>query len=184
MQKIITIESVTHNVPKERRKDGGTYLASVLTYTDEGIPREQVFVNAFLDKAPGLRAKVHAVEVGQQIELTLEKKGMFWNVTDINAPGQAPVRAAAPRTTTTTSHGPTKAPFTDNSIGMQVGNALTNAATLLAHGAAKGTLESVAVDVLKLGESLKARLTAGEFAAGKTVPVKKTTIVEDLPFGD
>lgn len=181
MQKRVTVTSVAHDIPKERR-DGKEYFASVIHYTDGGVDREVSFPTAFLDKNPALRADVRAVQPNTEVELTLEKQGLYWNTTAIKAPGSVPTKTH--KTGTNTAAPATKVPFTDNSIGMQVGNALTNASTLLASGAMKGTLESVAVEVLKLGESLKARLTAGEFAAGKSVPVQKTVIEDNLPFGD
>ena len=188
MERTVTVISVEQDFDAEKR-DGSTYKATMLNYQDGQFAKQKAFANAFLAKAQPLADKLHALNSGDTITLVTEKNGMFTNVVDI-------INGATEEGTTFKKKSPVHTPFKkgnsfqDNSIGLQVGNALTNAATLMAHGKAKGSLEEVAEMVLRTGENLKKRLSNGEFAADSadksdvSKPQTEDVVVdEDINFG-
>lgn len=194
MQKVIKIDEVKHNFDRAK-KDGGTYNCSLFAYYDNGKRWENATATKFLETNPDLKAQLNALEIGQEYVLTTEKNAAgFWNIESI-VPNDGTVVAEtkAPQAKTAAFSTAPKKSYVDNSIGMQVGNALTNAVSLIASGQSTG-LEATAIEILKLGESLKIRLEAGEFKAGATSPKKaavarpvakvaEVVIDEDIPFG-
>lgn len=173
--KVLVIDP-TH---QKTKRDGGTYEAFLLGGTDsQGAITDQVVATAFLKTQPVLHSQLNAVKVGDSVNLELEKndKG-FWGLKSVTVGDAATSTSSSIAPKTGASHQTTQ-PFrpqlNDNAIGAQVGNALTNAANLIASGNAKkigdGTLESVAAHVIEVGERLKKRLLSGEFET-KTVTV-------------
>lgn len=180
MKKIVNVISVEFDIDKDKR-DGGVYKATVFKYTDAGEEREIALASAFMKSQPILLGELQKLKAGQDVEITLEKRGMYWNLTEVDGVAGNGESAAAP-----SSRSPApRSTYVDNSIGMQVGNALSNAALLLAHGQIKGTLEEAARHVIQVGETLKAAIVAGEFEGTSRAPAKGTKLVdEDIPFGD
>ena len=180
----LTVTQVDPNRAKVKR-DGGTYQCFYIMGTkQDGSVSEQTVATSFLNNNAVLLNQLNAVEVGKVFDFHLEKNGQFWNLTGVTPSGDIPTKAA-PAAQKATAPLDNKSKYVDNSIGMQVGNALNNAATLLAAKVVKGTVETVAEDILRIGERLKKNLVAGKYANNQPAP-KVEDIYEDEsnPFGD
>ncbi len=191
----VQVVSVNDNAVIVGKK--GPYSGLDFKYIQGGETKSKAIHSAFFEKKKALISALKSFSEGDTVEITVEG-APFYGLD--SARRLDATSAAVPQSFRSTSEVTkpfAKSTFVDNSIGMQVGNALTNAATLIA-GGAKGTLEEVAESVLFLGERLKARLVAGDFspiAEKKSVPPQKATkkaavVVEDAdedaddPFGD
>lgn len=165
----LTVIQVTKN-KQISKKDGGTYPGTELVLQ---APDGQIMVKALhktiVDGNKGLSEAIDTLKSGDVIQLITEKSkdGKYNNVKSI-------VKAGSGDDTQSMSSGPTakaevKSTYTPkasyDNTGMQVGNALNVAGALLSgkKEATVETLEATAVAVLKLSNSLKARLEAGEF---------------------
>ena len=159
---IVQVISVNPNATLVK-KDGGTYKGLEFKYFAAGQPRTKGIHSSQLTRKADLVATLTSLAEGDTVELTLGEEPFFELLSVKPATGE--VSAEQPESSTTFKKSFTKSTgsYVDNSTGMQVGNALTNATTLKAAGD-KRSLEEVAVAILVLGENLKARLAAGEFA--------------------
>lgn len=184
---ILTITEINPSLTREKRA-GGTYTAFEFKgLKEDGTESTQSVATSFLKTNTNLKADLDGLVVGGVYDIKLKKNGLYWNLE-----GATPITKAEGTTRQSTTKPlrahdfktQSKSTYVDNSIGMQVGNALTNAATLIAAGARKGDLESVAEDVLRVGERLKAKLVAGDYAATNTKSTQATTTTEDIPFGE
>ena len=176
--KTVKIVQVLKDYEKEKR-DGGTYVCTLVVYEEGNYTKEIPIANAFLSKNPTLKDKLHSLKDGQLADLVLQKNGMYTNLVDVKSASEGEIKPAA-----TSSHKTTPSTFvSDNALGMQVGNALNNAALLMAHGKSSMGLEDTALMVLEIGERLKARLKSGDLTTKKE---ESGAIIEedDIPFGE
>lgn len=170
----LTVLTVSHNkqIPKQ---GGGTYPGTELILQ---LPNGQVMQKGLHQKVlevnKELATVVSALVAGDRIQLITEKSkdGRFNNVKGIvkavegeEIGGVETVTTASVSTSSGSSGGSNKVFKSYDNAGMQVGNALNVAGALLSgkKDASVETLESMAVEVLKLSNSLKTRLEAGEF---------------------
>ena len=175
---IVEIVDIVPSIEAEKR-DGGTYDAFLINYTNAKGAGEITKPAGVIKKNKELYAKLLALSAGDKVELVFEKQGMYSNLVDVKSLSDA---SALPTAAPATKLAPAvKSSFVDNSIGMQVGNALNNAAVLLAHKVVKGTIESVAEDILRVGERLKINLVSGKYAKSEE---KAIVIEEDIDFTD
>ena len=157
MNKILaTIGLIESHVNRVAKGTGKPYSATVLHYEVNGLQKEKVVLDQTMRDHI-----VNNFHSGDVVIISMEKneKGYETIVGLQKDDGSLPVNTQQTTTHTTTN----TSRYSDSGVGMQVGNALTNAATLLAAGKTVGTLEEVAVMVLETGERLKVRLTNGEF---------------------
>jgi hypothetical protein len=200
----VQVTSVNTNAIIQGKK--GPYSGLEFKYVQNGEQKSKAIHNAFFDKSKSLIDALTSFSAGDTVEITVGGPPFFGleSAKKVEATSEELPQSSAATSESKKSY--TKSTFVDNSVGMQVGNALTNAATLMTTKAYQGiSFEDIAIDVLKLGESLKARLVAGEFsaetkasvlAAPKAVPLKKCTPSKapapepeedddmDDPFGD
>lgn len=144
---------------------GGTYEGWVLKYSGAN---DKVFTKAIhkvaMGYTPALQAKLEALKAGDKFTLVTEKKGAFVSIIDVTV-GDALIgdAAQAPKQTSPTPYQPKT--YTDNSIGLQVGNALTNASTLIASGASEFmdmTLLDAAKKIIDIGNELRSHVSAAK----------------------
>ena len=160
--------------PERPKRDGGTYAAVVVMYRDNGELKEKAFAASYLKENLAMREQLKSLKEGVSVDIDLQKNAAgFWNIVAFK-----PAGTGVSTTTTTRGGGKT---FVDNSVGMQVGNALTNASNLIASGKTKkgDTLKDVAEYVLTLGEELKANHAAGKYAY-TAEPTKTDSTTDDL----
>ena len=170
------------------KRDGGTYEAFSISYKNSRGYQEQMLKPAVMIRQnQPLHAKLTALSAGDKVELVFEKSGMYKNLIDVIPVTEVTQTASPPSVATTTKKESYKSTFVDNSVGMQVGNALNNAAVLIANKVVKGTVQMVAEDILRIGERLKANLVAGKYNIAIT-PVANdataTVIEEEINFSD
>ncbi len=179
----VQVVSVNENAVIQGKK--GPYSGLEFKYVQNGEQKSKAIHNAFFERSAVLIEALKSFKEGDTIELTVEG-APFFGMVSANKLGEAGSVLEAPRSTQTIHQSHTKSTFVDNSIGMQVGNALTNASNIMASGQIvhKGGeefymyLALVASRILHLGEDLKAGLIAGKFAhkeEEKSVPLKKDT---------
>jgi len=152
-KQIATIDLIEGTVNKVS-KVNKPYSATVLHYTVNGERKEKMVIDR------GMRDHItQNFYSGDTVVLSWDKneKGYLDLVGVEKDDGTT---KASPPVTNTTSH--KQVGSNDREVGMQVGNALTNAATLMAAGVVTGTLIEVASMVIQTGEMLKAKLLAGE----------------------
>lgn len=193
IQKVIKITGVNLDVAIPK-KDGSTYQGAVFSYFDNGKTWDIKTANAHLNYNAALKAHIEALEIGQEYVQTVEKNvgkdGVSrWNtISLVPFTGQELAPPTANKEKSTESG---KSGYVDNSIGMQVGNALNVAGAMFAAGKVKN-FEEAAKMVLSVGEELKVKLAAGDFTVikktkPKAAPVaaKPAVIVdEEVPWGD
>lgn len=154
---LATITLIESQVNEVSKKTGRSYSFTNFHYNVGGV----VQVKKILDRE--LRDIIcNTFKQGDLVRLEISNVNGFDNIVSIQkAEGEVPppvaTATAAPKASV---HG-----SQDREIGMQVGNSLTNATTLLAHGhfPEGTTLEEAAVHVIKVGNSLRTRLQSGEF---------------------
>ena len=169
------------------KRDGGTYKGSALAYENtKGDIYKKSIAEAALKFTPELKGKLAKLTPGEKVNLVMQKKGEFTNLVDVVREGEAlpavdrPTNTATNTTSTVTRSTGTN---TSSAVGMQVGNAISNATLLLAHKVANGTLLEVATMVIQTGELLKAKLESGELTPKKEVTkVKEQIEDENVPF--
>ena len=134
-------------------KAGKPYVANVLTYVDgEGNEKKTNIMptNPVVAELPNLK-------VGQHVGLKFAKDGEFFKLVGFELNPEA-----APQILNKASQKSSSFVAKDfNSDGMQVGNALNNAAVILAHGKHEVTvdmLEKTAFEIMKASERLKLKL--------------------------
>lgn len=165
----VKIMDISQNVTK-RKKDGGTYtVTTILAKSNEGKVEHNILQN-IVDRNAAMKSAVESLEMGDTATLVLETRpgSKFSNVVGVHS-GNVPEAVSQlgestggfqkrPNTTATKEWQPA------DTTGVQVGNALNNAALLLAHKIEKGTLEEVAERVLRTAENLKTKLKAGVYS--------------------
>ena len=179
----VKLNSIEKNMKFEKR-DGGVYLATVVSYEDEdGIYKEIKVANNFLSQSGSLSAMLDKAVGSKFVKIQVEKRGLYTNLKAIVPTDSAPV--AASETTVVAKPTSQRGTFSDNALGMQVGNALTNATTLLASKQRKGTLKEVSIEILMLGEELKQGLASGAYKEKEVEgPGTVVTNSENFEFGD
>ncbi len=197
----VQVVSVNDNAIIEGKK--GKYSGLEFKYVQNGEQKTKAIHSAFFDKKKAMIDELKSCLEGDTVEITVEG-APFFGLAGVKRL-DATAAVATPTPSVSTSKPPFKSGFVDNSVGMQVGNALTNAATLIASGHITSKLHgeellvSVAEQVLVAGELLKVRLIAGNYAPDRTptkppttkkAPVKKPVVEEveeeedlDDPFG-
>jgi hypothetical protein len=98
-----------------------------------------------------------------------EKKGQFVNFVGL-LPDDGRVLAAPAPTAAGGSYGGGRKGGSFDSVGAQIGNALTNAAAISPAGTTVAQLGDTAESIIKLGEILKQRHAAGAYAAPGATP--------------
>jgi len=160
------------------KKDGGTYPGTELVLQSaSGKPMVKALHKTILDNNKALAGVVAELQPGDVIELITEKSkdGKFNNVkaivkaTDDDESFRVAITKHDGVQATSAGQAQTVSTFksfkgSDNT-GMQVGNALNVAGALLSgkKESSVQALEDMAMAVLRLSNSLKARLEAGEF---------------------
>ncbi len=176
-QAVVVLTALAHGVPVPK-KDGGTYLATVLGYTGrDGQSKTKAIHSGILGQNAALTADLQAVKVGDTVSITSEKVGNFLNVVSVKKVDPATLPTETKPAFTGTKGGKS---FVDNSVGMQVGNALTNATNLIAAFPKNhdiDDLEVIAEKILHIGERLKAKLVGG-LSEPKAEAPKKAKEVE------
>ena len=180
-KEIVKILDIEQNVEKKKKDGSGSYKVTVVTYKNSsGSKEEKQIMQSSVDKSDAMKISLGSLDMGDVATLALEQKegtkfsnivGIF--VGEVSEVSSQLVPYAGGYNSNYSKGG--KPPF--DSSGMQIGNALNNACLLLAHKVCKGTPESVAEDILRLSEKLKARLLAGEYAvttAPKAVNTRST----------
>lgn len=185
MERVTKIVNLEHN-KQMISKAGKPYTATVLTV--EGVKTPY---NLFTDHP--LINTVQQLTVGNTIKLTTGKDGLFVKINAIEKlPDGTPLQLEAPSYT----GGFTKnSPFDGKNKGMQVGNAINNAVLLFVSGKMEGTLEDIALEVLKLNDTLFDQVTGGvvaniQTASGTTGAAAPTNgaseafnvVDEEIPF--
>lgn len=167
---------------EQEKKDGGTYLCTLLTYTDSGKTFNKPFHNKILENNKPLAKALHALQAGDMVNITqVKSESGYWNVTGIEKVD----KVTASKAPVAEKPGNVRGSFADNAIGQQVGNALTNAANLMAANSKEVTgmtLLEAARHIILLGEQLKQELASGsikevkaekEVSTNKKAPPKK-----------
>lgn len=148
-----------------------------VTYVNgDGKESSTNFLGFALDKKLALKKTIAELKEGDTVELTFEKKGEFYNVVDVKIVdgGELSIseKPRANKPFVKSSGGSFQK--VDNSKGMRVGNALTNAVALIVAGKRSGSIVDVALEVIKAGEELDALLDKGL----ETKVVKDTKVTE------
>lgn len=188
------VTSIQPSVAKQS-KAGKAYQVFEIFGTTQYGPKSKAITLQTLQFNPALAAKLGQLQVGQSIEFIEQQNGAFKNVVDVvigPAVGISSVPASGGHTQDKTATKTYGYGSQDSQYGLQVGNALNNAATLLAAKAVKGDLKSAAEEILRLGEELKENLKAGKYKvaqAASAPPVKKEEPIfvdddNDIPFGE
>lgn len=164
---LATIDLIQDNVNMVS-KAGKAYTCMVLTYTINGEQKEKKILDKYL------RDHVkNNLRAGDLVRLGFGRTDTgFMNLAEItkvnpDEVAESMVEMSEPTPTKTSMQRRVETQFnnTDREIGMQVGNALTNASTLLAAGKMPEgmPLMEVAEHVLRIGNALKQKLMNGEF---------------------
>lgn len=185
---LMTITEINPSTNRTKR-DGGTYNCFHFKgVKDDGNETEQYIASSFVASNLSLKNQLAALVVGSTYDVQLKKKGMYWNIEGVVPAGTSPGKPGRPSGTSGGRAAGTSgksSTYVDNSLGMQVGNALTNATNLIAAGVRKASVEEVAEEILRVGERLRANLQAGKYAAIETSSAgQATTTTEDIPFGE
>lgn len=153
---------------------GKTFEGVILKYKLKDAAREKKFHKNGFKFIKNLLEQLQSLKPGDHIEITHEKKGEFTNFTNIERLDGSSGDTAPAKKAWSPAAG--KAPYVDNTVGLQVGNALTNATTLIAHGHSSKSLEDTAIEILLLGNKLRDLVTSGKLDKG--VVVKPVPTVE------
>jgi len=161
MAYVNTFISFEYNTEIEKAA-GGTYEGWVLTYdSGNGKQFNKAFHKAAMAKTPQLKEKFQALKKGDKFTLVTEKVGNFVTVTDVVAVDVPLEGSAAPAAQPQQRSNS----FNDSSIGLQVGNALTNASTLIASGASEFvdlSLLEAAKKIICIGNELRAYVSSNK----------------------
>lgn len=160
-----------------QKRDGGTYKGIEFIYKDNGDIRTKNLHEKTKTINPAMYKELISLTSGDSAEITMEKKGDFWNLLAVNGKGlepSTPAPAAAP------SGG-----FSDakqDSICFQ--NAMAHATAISIHNAGKAKVE--VEDVIALAKriatvSVNPQLTSAPVA--KTATTKPVVEDDDIPFG-
>ena len=168
-------------------KEGMTPKVTI-DYTSPGYqdPNKIFSVGIFEDKIEGDKAnRLRSFNVGDEFCLHTEKNQKGYNeLVDMTDKSDVPQKKKT-EYRKKDSGGWKKGGAKGNDDGAQVGNALTNAATLLPEGSSAADLESMAWDIIQVGERLKTKLKdfrAGVKAAPKAVANNTSQSTQD--WGD
>ena len=182
MKKVVQLIDVKRNIEKPKR-DGSTYNCTTISYEDRGQVREQAFATTFLAKAHRLAGALAKVNAGDNVELTIEKKGDYWNVTDICLAGNAPAASASP-SAPPKAHG--GGDNRQDSIIFQ--NSMAHATNILIHNAGKSKVD--VEEVIRLAKKIALVARDPKLDAVKSESPNNTSggddiiLDDDVPFGD
>ncbi len=129
-----------------------------IDYTQPGYqdPSKVWRMGMFDDKmSPEVRARLKALSVGDEVCIHTCKNGKFSELVDVTYKSDIPQKSSGGGYQK--KGGWTGKPK-GNDDGAQVGNALTNAATLLPEGSSSGDLAKMAWEIILVGEVLKIQL--------------------------
>lgn len=144
-----------------KRKEAGQYGEyDVITCEDKsGNNKDNKIFGTLFKKYPNLRKEISEATVGNTYLMNVVK----------NEKGYSEITSFKLSTKSSTSSAPTPVAETkkddywgDKDIGMQVGNALTNACTILGMGASLEQVEKTAESIIAIGNRLKNKLKSGE----------------------
>jgi BioD-like phosphotransacetylase family protein len=191
---IVTILNIDQNIEK-KKKDGGPYKATILLVKpiSGGQAGERLILQSIVDKAADMQTALNTLQTGDVATLVHQARegSTFTNIVGVYV-GNVPDAQSQQAAWNGAGGGGAGKSYQKDTTGIQVGNALNNAAILLANKVMKGTLETVAEHVLIIAEKLKAKLKAGTYKHVEGAPAQATasrtsvaeTFVEDddVPF--
>ncbi len=160
-----------------KTKSGDTYSGVELVYKDsKGDVRTKNIHEAVLKYRPELLASLKALKPDQETTMTISKndKG-FWDVLAFGEKVDSAPNAAG------NAGGGARQSDTERTASITALNAVNNAALLLAHKVEKGSLEDVALKVIKVSQSLTAKLLRGDL---DTPPEEKKEESKSNGFDD
>ena len=146
-------------------------ISIVYTRPDTETPNIELTVGNFENKLDSdTKAKLKALSAGEEICVTKEQNGKFWNLISVTDASEAPVRT--PKAAYSAGNSFTKGSGAYSAGGQTIGMAIKAAVDLTI--ANKGSLSDVAKtarELLKLSATLDVEYNAGLFK-----PAPKTTI--------
>ena len=174
---------LTNRVRQTAEGQYGTYTFETLEYEYQGSKRSMRIYPQHLKKYPNLKADLAKVVIGSSVDMelvpTIGKDGKeYGELTSINPSLSEGKTQSASHHDTKPSHS-TK-PYnpdttTDRDIGMQVGNAITNAVSSLGAGVTLQHIEERIWDLILIGERTKMRLKNKEH-----LKLEKSKFTEEL----
>lgn len=180
--------SVDMGIEKEGKK--GPYVVTELTYKDSKQGKtftKNIFENE--DEPSALLKEVQKLKKGDNIKVTQAKnEAGYWNITGVEKVGKEEAERPASKSNTFKHTGQKQHSFADNALGQQVGNALTNATTLIANQCSEVdgmSLLEATRHIIRVGEQIKDEIHKGTInatevkKATKKVESKKKVVVED-----
>lgn len=179
--KVVTINPKVDKVSKA----GQPYsVFEIVGSTEQGIKTKSITLQT-LQYNSALSDQLHTLKVGDSVEFVEEQKGQYKNVVGaIIGPGTK----GEPYSSSKSNNSAPKSNYVDykeRDYGLQVGNALNNAAALIAAKAEKGSLKEVAERILYVGEELKQHLKEGKYkVASSASEITKTVVDFDIGFGE
>lgn len=191
----VTVFNVEQNVDKAT-KAGKPYKATIISAkTSEGRAKDFLITQSTVNKAPEMQAALDSLAMGDIATIVEETREgtTFTNIVGVHKGDVSDAGSQVVPFGSTNSYkagGTTTYVKKDfDSSGVQVGNALNNACLMLANKVMKGTIESVAEEILRISERLKTKLKAGAYntEATNTTTAKTTESNffvedEDIPF--
>ena len=164
----ITLLSIDHNAQKPYQK-GGTYPATIVYYADaNGQAKDITVATSFLANAGALSQQLLSAVPNTSCILVTEKNGKYTNLIGLLPDDGRQLQAAPPTAAPSAQYqnagrsGGGGKSF-DN-VGAQIGNAITNAATISPAGTTLEDLAKTAEGIIRMGEILKQRHIAGAYA--------------------
>lgn len=144
----------------------GEYSVTAVTYEFKGAEKRFLAYPSTLKKYPNLKSELSNLKTGMTVgfQTTKTDKGSEISQILFDEPNRQSSDAAASSATHTFS----KSSFNDNALGMQVGNALTNAVSTLGVGASLEDIENRVWDLIQIGERTKRRLENKEHQKSET----------------
>jgi hypothetical protein len=152
-KQLATLTLIESHVNKAAKGTGKPYSATVLHYKVGDENKEKMIVDRNMRDHI-----VNNFHSGDTVVMTWEKNEKGYLDLVAMEQDNGSYKPEATTSTSNTYRGSTN----DREIGMQVGNALTNATTLMASGQSKNSLEETAEEIIRVGERLKAKMLAGE----------------------
>ena len=123
------------------------------------------------------RTALLAAKPGDSITIEMIKDGAYWNLTRVGSDGVPLVASSAPATraqgslqpSATTWNKPTTKSSGYDSLGNQIGNCITNAVNSLGEGRSAAEYKTRAIELLQMGDEIRASAESGGLKAPTTV---------------
>ena len=154
-------------------KAGKPYKATIISAkTSDGRSKDFLITQSTVNKAPDMQAALSSLSMGDTATIVEEAREgtTFTNIVGVHK-GDVPDAASqlVPYSGNSSGSTATSSQKKDyDSSGAQVGNALKNACLMLANKAMKGSIESVAEEILRVSERLQVKLKAGAYSTNNT----------------